>query len=192
MSSSSVPLTFADCPFVTRSVRSGGLSKRELLTALRQAGIELNEAGQALFAHNGFTTSKVATQVESVEITVASLGLVQGATMDNILARAGQLGLSLCPLELGPYLRLHYLDQPEGFLGHPLSPHTAPPGSVTIASRQLAADENTPKGFYLRRINGVLWLRGYRSGSDHVWSPGDRLVFAVSAHAPNNLRRRGR
>jgi hypothetical protein len=46
-------------------------------------------------------------------------------------------------------------------------------------SAALVEDDEFPKGFYLRRIDGVLWLRGYRSGPAHVWSPDDRLVFAA-------------
>jgi hypothetical protein len=41
----------------------------------------------------------------------------------------------------------------------------------------LAQDESIPKGFYLRRIEGILWLRGYRSGPEHLYSPEDRFVF---------------
>jgi hypothetical protein len=159
------------------------MGKGELLAAIQNGGIELNEAGRALFAHGGFTTSEATSILETVEITVANLGLAQGATMARICESAVQLGLSLCPLELAPHLRLQYLDQPEGHIGHPLSQHRAPPGSLTIVSDQIAKDDNIPKGFYLRRINGVLWLRGYRSGPDHVWGPEDCLVFAVSLNA---------
>ena len=35
----------------------------------------------------------------------------------------------------------------------------------------------TPRGFYLRRIDGVLWLRGYRADAAHLWSPEDVFVF---------------
>jgi hypothetical protein len=83
----------------------------------------------------------------------------------------------LCPLELGPHPRLQFLDQPEGHLGHPSSKHRAPHGSITVASRPLTEDYETPKGFYLRRIDGVLWLRGYCSAPDDIWNPEDRLVF---------------
>ena len=34
------------------------------------------------------------------------------------------------------------------------------PGSVTVASAQLAGEPDRPCGFYLRRIHGVSWLRG--------------------------------
>jgi hypothetical protein len=76
---------------------------------------------------------------------------------------------------------LQYLDQPEGSIGHPPSQHRAPPGSLTVASREFDVDENVPKGFYLRRVEGVLWLRGYCSGPDHMWSGTDRFVFCRPA-----------
>jgi hypothetical protein len=46
-----------------------------------------------------------------------------------------------------------------------------------VISTELTEDHDVPKGFYLRRIEGALWLRGYRSGPEHVWSPEDRIVF---------------
>jgi hypothetical protein len=162
---------------VERTVRVGGMSKHELLSELLKSGIELNEAGQALFAHDQFTTSKAASSIKTVELSVANLGYAQGATTPRIHERAVELGLSLCPLELGPCLRLQYRDQPEGCIGHPPSQHKAPSGSLTVASRELTDDDETPKGFYLRRIEGVLWLRGYWCRPEHVWSPEDCLVF---------------
>ncbi len=164
----------------SRVVRVGGVDKPGLLSALARGGFGLNEAGRALFAHDAFTTADGPSILETVEFTVADLGFADGAVMAQIVDRALQRGLSPCPLELGPHLRLQYLDQPEGHAGHPRSRHRAPPGSLTIVSRPVAEDDEVPKGFYLRRIDGVLWLRGYRSGPDHVWSPGDHLLFATS------------
>lgn len=114
-----------------------------------------------------------------METSVEGLGFARGAAMGEILARAGRLGLGLCPLELGPWLRLEYLDQPEGNAGQPARPGQAPAGAITIVSAALVEDDGFPKGFYLRRIDGVLWLRGYLSGPAHVWSPDDRLIFSV-------------
>jgi hypothetical protein len=174
---------YPDCDTIVRTVRVGGKSKPELLAELQRNGIQLNDYARNLFAHNGFTTSPVASTIATVELAVRNLGYSQGATMVQLHERAADLGLRLCPLELGPYLRLLLLDQPEGHLGHPPSRHQAPPGSITVASRQLSDDHDTPKGFYLRRIDGVLWLRGYRSAPDDIWSPEDRLVFCRPASA---------
>jgi hypothetical protein len=110
--------------------------------------------------------------------TVADLGFVEGATYQQLTARALESGLVECPLELGPHFRLQFLDQPEGSAGFPATKHRAPPGSITIASSPLDDCEETPKGFYLRRIDGVLWLRGYWSWSDNIWRPEDVLVFS--------------
>ena len=165
---------------VTRMVRTGGLSKPELLAEFQKRGIELNDAGNALFAHSLFTTSATISVVETVEIPVVELGYQKGATTAQIHERAVRFGLSLCPLELGPHLRLQFLDQPEGFWGHPPSIHRAPPGSITVASHPLTQDDDDPKGFYLRCIKGVLWLRGYRCTAQHIWNPEDRLIFCVA------------
>jgi hypothetical protein len=174
---------YPNCAVVARSIRIGGKTKEELLEALREHGVELNEAGTILFARDEFTTSEASSVVETVEITVANLGFAEGATSDLLLARAASLGLSPCPLELAAYLRLDYRDQPEGHQGHPPTQHRAPPGSVTIVSRPIHADDTVPQGFYVRRINGVLWLRGYRAGPEHIWDPEDRLLFVVQTYS---------
>jgi hypothetical protein len=160
-----------------QAVRIGGMSKGELLAALQRSGIELNEIAQVLFAHEGFATSEEQSVVETAEVSVAELGHQRGATFAELLESADKRGLSPCPLELAAHLRLQFMDQPEGSVGHPPSKHQAPPGSLTIASRPLAADDGALMGFYLRRILGVLWLRGYRSPAAHIWQVHDRLVF---------------
>jgi hypothetical protein len=155
------------------------MSKPELIDELVNHGIELNEAGRDLFAHNGFTTSAIPSSIETIEITVSNLGYAQGAAIADISKRAISLGLSLCPLELGPHFRLQYLDQPEGQNERPVTKHKAPFGSLTIVSPEISEDDDIPKGFYLRRMNDVLWLRGYWSGPNHIWNPEDHLVFSV-------------
>jgi hypothetical protein len=168
----------------TRTIRVGGANKSELLSKLELAGIRLNDSAHALFADDRFCTSAVNTVVEIAELNVASLGFRNGATFAQIVEQAAAIGLSVCPLELGPYFRLQYVDQPEGFLGQPPSQHRAPPGSVTVASAPLTEDEGIPKGFYLRRIEGALWLRGYRSWPRHIWGPEDVFVFSCNHNAP--------
>jgi len=178
MSVTHLTATYPDGPSVTRRLRVGGTSKSELLSQLESAGVGLNQAARELFADSRFTTSPVNSVIEIVELSVASLAFNSGATFTQIVEHATGFGLSLCPLELGPHFRLQYTDQPEGSLGQPSSQHRAPPGSITVASVPLANDDDTPKGFYLRRIEGVPWLRGYRSSPRHLWSPDD--VFAFS------------
>ena len=168
---------YPNCPTVIRTVWVGGLTTSELLEELRRNAISMNESAERIFASERFTISATRYSATTVELAVQDLGFPQGATTAEIVARAGALGLDLCPVELGPHLRLQYLDQPEGYWGQPERTHQAPSGSITIVSEPLDDDDDFPKGFYLRRIKGVLWLRGYRSGPEHVWQPDDHLIF---------------
>jgi len=174
---------YPDCPVITRTVEVGGLTKPQLLRKLAEHSVLMNESADRLFADGRFATSDTKQSLQTVELTVADLGYPKGATWAEIFARAGQLGLEPCPLALGPHLRLAYFDQPEGSFGSPIRQHKAPFGSVTIASEPLDDDPATPKGFYLRRIDGVLWLRGFTSEETYVWNPGDHVVFVIQ-HPP--------
>lgn len=168
---------YPNCPIITRTVEIGGLTKSQLIMKLKENSILMNEYGKMLFANDQFTTSDTKYFLQTVELTVGDLGFFEGATTSQIYKRANELGLELCPLELGAYLRLKYLDQPEGYSGDPIKRHEAPSGSITIASEPLTENDDFPKGFYLRQINGELWLRGYRADQLHVWNPGDHFIF---------------
>jgi len=165
-------------PRVPNSVRIGGMDKHQLLQALRERDVQLNRAAEVLFEDRRFTPMSHSRVLEIAVLSVADLGFDEGATHDQLTARALASGLVACPLELGPHLRLQFLDQAEGSVGLPETRHQAPPGSITIVSVPLDDRDETPKGFYLRRIDGVLWLRGYWSPPDHVWSPDNVLTYA--------------
>ena len=168
---------YPNCQTSPRVLNLGDHSKPELLKRLIENNISMNVWAEDLFSSSYFTTSSSKYSVTIVEINVSNLGFPDGSVITDIFERAIQLGLALCPLELVPYYRLHYRDQPEGSRGKPVLEHQAPYGSITIASAILTANDDFPKGFYLRRIEDVLWLRGYRSGADHIWSPNDRFAF---------------
>jgi hypothetical protein len=164
-------------PTITRAVQLGGRSKAALLEELQCNIIAMNEAAEQLFADERFTTAAEPYPVVTVALMVDALGFPEGATSAELIARAAARGLGLCPLELGPHLRLQYRDQPEGDWGQPARQHQAPSGSLTVFSAPLSDDDGFPKGLYLRKIKGLLWLRGYRAGAAHVWSPDDHVLF---------------
>jgi hypothetical protein len=165
------------------AVRVGGMKKPALLQALRAHKVQLNLAAVALFEDRRFTLISQNQVIEIATLSVADLGFGEGATYGQLTARALELGLAECPLELGPHLRMQFLDQPEGAAGVPITHGLAPPGSITVASSPLDGGDETPKGFYLRRVDGVLWLRGYWWWPGHVWNPQDVLVFSRSCGA---------
>jgi hypothetical protein len=163
---------------VPKHVRIGGMSRSDLDKVLREHNVQLNQAAETLFADDRFKTLAGAVNIGIACLTVSDLGFQDGATYDQLMAGALNQGLVACPLELGPHLRLQFLDQPEGSMGFPATRRKAPPGSITVASPPLDGLDETPKGFYLRRIEGVLCLRGYWSSPDNLWHQEDVLVFA--------------
>jgi hypothetical protein len=163
---------------LVRTVEYGGYTKAELLAQMQAASIMLNENARILFSSQLFETAASRQSASVVEMSVADLGFPEGASFPEMLERAQELGLSACPLELGPYFRLRYLDQREHA---ETRKNRAPAGSVTIMSIPLSDSDDFPKGFYLRRIDGALWLRGYTCDMEHVWYPADRVAFRISA-----------
>ena len=154
---------FPDCQTTVRHITVGTLTKSELHAGFRKHSIQLNSQGETLFAEL-VETVKVSACLETVELTVSQLGFSNGARSAELFARAIELGLSLCPLELAPFLRLQHLDQPEGHW-------------IIVASAPLSARNDLPTGFYLRRLGDGLWLRGYTADPEHVWEPEDHFVF---------------
>ncbi len=177
-----VSMTFQRDIFKNRSgiryydIDFGGSSKDELLLKLERASILLNDYCRQLFASCLFVTSAEVGRASIIELAVEDLGFQNGANFVEINERMKQLNLFECPLEIGPYFRLQYTGQIEFT---ETGKHKAPAGSVTVISRPPVDDDDFPKGFYLRKIDGKLWLRGYLCPMDHVWEPGARLAFRI-------------
>lgn len=170
---------YPNCSKIFRTIEVGGLSKSELIQELHQKDILLNEYGKILINDDQFIPSAQKYLLETVELTVAKLGFVNGAKTTQIFDKAVELGLTLCPLELAPYFRLAFVDQKESGTEKFSKQNQAPSGSITIASERLTSDDNFPKGFYVRCINGKLWLRGFIANDLHSWDPEDHFVFRV-------------
>jgi hypothetical protein len=58
-----------------------------------------------------------------------------------------------------------------------LSAGRSPAGAVKVAAAPLSDDVAFPKGFYLRVVDGVQWLRGYRCDDEYRFAAGDRFAF---------------
>ena len=134
----------------------------------------MNDSAEVLLDNPVFDTQRD-EEIVVVRRTVGQLGLDSGASRSAIFAAALDRGLSLCSVVTGPYLRLALTAQPSA-PDTVLSKGTAPSGSLTVASAPLG-DDDYPKGFYLRVIGAVPWLRGYRCTEQHPWQSDDVLIF---------------
>ncbi|OGK09744.1 MAG: hypothetical protein A2W80_04330 [Candidatus Riflebacteria bacterium GWC2_50_8] len=160
---------------IFKKITTGGIPRDQLLQRLAEAGIQHNEYARVLFNDAHFTISEPHQVCLSV-VSVKKLGLNNGGTSSEIFAAASRQGLALCPLELAAHFRLQYMDQPEG-------PY------LTVASAKTRDDEEYPNGFYLRRLNGILWLRGYRATSDYIWEPASVFAFLTNEQAVSDCKR---
>ena len=117
-------------------------------------------------------------EIDIVECSVGDLGLDGSAPLVDVFTAADEQGLTLCPPDTGPYLRLAMTSQanaPDSIL----SAGRSPAGSIKVASAPLSDDVEFPKGFYLRVVEGQQWLRGYRCDDEYLFSPVDRFAFQL-------------
>lgn len=157
---------YPHCRTIRRTVHVGGLTKAEILQEFQRYSISMNVQGTKLFAEAVPDPPLTPYQLDTVELTASQLGYPAGATSADLFARACELGLSLCPLEAAPFLRLQFLDQAEGRW-------------ITIASEKPSIRPDFPNGFYLRRLADGLWLRGYTASDDYVFDADDRFIFSL-------------
>ena len=81
--------------------------------------ISAGEWADEILGRPAFPFNKTKVELDLVVISVSQLGFGEdGASLQDIYARALALGLALCPAEVGPVLRLSYLDQPIGEFLH--------------------------------------------------------------------------
>ena len=155
----------------------GGLSRDVLREALAAQGIALNAYAETLLEHSAFDDRTEQT-VRVTRCSVAELGRPDGGTLPQILAAAAAAGLRPCPLRTGPFLRLALMGQ-EQAPDAMLSAGRAPTGALHVLSAPLSEDHEVPKGFYLRVVDGTVWLRGYRCDDEYVMPPESQLVLRV-------------
>jgi hypothetical protein len=128
-------------------------------------------------------------EVSTVRLRVADLGFPEGAFTREIIGsdgdrdlfgnpapftggRSRQLGLELCPPDLGPYLRLEYTDQPRG-------------ERLYVAMKPIMSSDGEPRIFVVEHSSAGLSLDAARARHDDTWKPDDVFVFRVNpGHSP--------
>ena len=149
---------------VFKEITIGGIEKEQIIQKLSAAGVQFNQYANTLIDHPDFIPSLKIERVKLVKITLSDLGLDDSCSFEEFSNKSIELGLKLCPLYLAAFLRLEYLNQPEG-------PY------LTVASQRPEKDVNFPNGFYLRNLENVLWLRGYRADGFSGWPESNEFIF---------------
>ena len=83
--------------------------------ALDAAGIKIGDSADEILGRPMFPYATVKTEVALVLFSVEELGVdVRASSLSGVYKRARQIGLEMCPAEVGPRLRLDYRNQPLG------------------------------------------------------------------------------
>lgn len=144
----------------------GGKTAEELETELKEKNIYISSYAQDMLHSPDFATLSNPEQIDTVRLKVQDLGFPDGATTDQIYAKAAELGLELCPAEVGPYQRLKDTDQ-ELYKYY------------WIAMKQIAGRDGLPFVFFLLRLDDGLELRRSIARPGLRWDGDHELVFCL-------------
>ncbi len=140
--------------------------QKALMAALKTAKCKVSDYANDLLGKPAFTLASEQTEVDLVVSSVKELGFEGNATYAQITARALELGLELCPAEVGPALRLAYNDQPRDEW-------------LRIAMEAITNSDGGPYIFSVEHGNDELWLSWSCGYPDYVWGPDYRFVFVL-------------
>lgn len=136
---------------------------KSLKQALKENGFQIGNWASDILNQRAFKLAKKETEVNLVVLSVAELGFPKGATYGEICDRARELGLDLCPAEVGPQIRLQYPDQPRGEW-------------LTVAMEPITDSDGDPHVFNVDHDHDVRWLSAKWSAPGSFWSADDRFV----------------
>ena len=132
---------------------------------LKDNGFSIGNYANDILGKPTFTAAAEEIELDLVVASVAELGFKNGATREQIYARAKELGLDLCPAEVGPQLRLQYKDQPNGEW-------------LIVAMEPIAGSVGGLRLFHVERSDSDLWLDSCYGRPGNVWHSDDRFVFS--------------
>jgi len=150
---------------IWRTIHLGSFKTvQDLRQALLDASCRIGDWANDLLGQSAFKLVAEETDADLVVVSVGELGFKDGATRKEIYERAIQLGLELCPPEIGPQLRLQYKDQPLGEW-------------LLIAMEPIADSDGCLDVFDVGHDGDGLWLSSGNGLSDSFWDADDRWVF---------------
>ena len=147
-------------------VEIGGKSSDILESELESRGINISDYAKDMLRSKDFKTLENPESMNLVKLKVGDLGFDSYSTTNELYARAEEIGLELCPAEVGPYLRLQDTDQPRD-------------DWYNIAMKQIADRSGNPAVFSLNSLDGGLWLRSSWARPVTLWHSDFEFVFRI-------------
>jgi len=140
-------------------------SVEDLRQAILDAGFKIGDWAEDVLNSENFALTPEEKSVDLVKITPKALGFENGAQRTDIYNKAFEDSLEICPLEIGPQLRLQYTDQPR------------------LESLQIGMEPQKDSGGHeseFRVVHGgdnFIWLVGDHKHPDDFWGPDQPFIF---------------
>lgn len=187
---------------VWRKCRIGRMSKEHIQDELHQgAGVTTTPQADGLLRSDDFIPTEELSEVSLVKITPADLGMTlkeqeYRISYEKVLKCGLASGLSACPFDLAPRLRVQYQDQPRGEI---LWVAMVPLGYVPVWSGRVQPPRvfglNGPArehNGYLDPGKGSLVTRAAEPDPPDGWSLTDTFLFVRSTRQIVKRRRTSR
>ena len=158
-------------PLELTTLTIGGMNVEQLEEAfaradIQTADIQTNNYAKQMLENKDFSTSKTKERIDLVRLTVKDLGFPVRATFEKIVQRAKELGLELCPAEVGPHYRLQYTDQPTN-------------ERVYVGMEPIPDVDGDSHVFEVGRHGDSVWLGSYWVDPTVGWFPSDQFLFRL-------------
>ena len=182
-------MNLADVPVWKRITLGSYKGVNQLRKALDAARVRIGDSADEILGKPAFHFSQTRTDVDLVVVSVSELGFQDATSLAEIYRRAGELGLELCPAEVAPLLRLHYVNQPMGeFLNVAMRPIATYGGELIALSVA-----NAGTGPLLLGGEGRPELRAQPDGKVRVRAPrqdrvAERAVIGMGLMAAHHCQ----
>ncbi|MCX6726417.1 MAG: PcfJ domain-containing protein [Candidatus Shapirobacteria bacterium] len=158
--------SFSEGKISRESIVAGGISAKVLVTDMKQKGMEPSDYAKSMMENSDFVTLKQSEKIDLIHLTVGDMGFTDIPTTDELYQRALELGLELCPPEVGPALRLKDENQ-------------AMWSSYYIGMKQISGSDGGPDVFEVGRGGDTPWLRSVWAYPGYHWALDREFVFRL-------------
>jgi hypothetical protein len=157
--------SFPEGKICKETIKIGGKDAEKLIEEMQEENIDISEYAMSMLKSKDFAVLEENEDAILIRLKVRDLG-ISHPTTDNIYKRIKELGLELCPADVGPHLRLQYQNQPMGEW-------------VWIGMKQIFDRDGCQSVFVLIRFESGLWLNVNWSEPTLEWSPEGEIVFRL-------------
>lgn len=151
-------------PWKTIKLGTGLKTGQDFYDALADEDLRVDEGG--ILQRPEFSVATQCFEVDLVRVSVRDLGFERKTLYRAICVRAKKLGLELCPAEVGPQLRLQYLDQPKNEW-------------LLVAMETIRWADGYQSIFSVGHTSGLRQLGTYLSGINQHLRPSQQFVFVL-------------